>query len=459
MSVVAIYNMKGGVGKTTTAVNLSYLAAAGGQRALLWDLDPQGASSFAFRIRPRVAGFGRKSLESGDVLSAAIKETDYQHLDLLPADFTYRKIDRLLDDVGKPERVLTALLETFRRDYDVVFLDCPAGFSLLTEGVFAAADVVLVPAIPTVLSLRMVARLLKWADRTSSRSELAAFFSMVDRRKALHRRVCEWSAGQSEVFLTAQVPYASVVEQIAVRRMPLAVFAARDPATTAFAGIWAELQTRVQQRTQHAWPRDRWARLLQPLESLIDRLEWTDEQPSASQAQQDALEVRDSRIARGRGDVDHVRPLGAAGDIDVASIGDGPASPSDDVHFVHRFDTDRRDLERGGYVLELHERVGSLRVVAARVGRDHQAGATRRAEAQIDNSWATQILSGVMSPLGALESRLGRPAPDLLANVRAIMGGRTLRRIESRVAGRDHAHSGELPDAQTGRPHFNTVAR
>ena len=97
MSVVAIYNMKGGVGKTTTAVNLSYLAAAAGQRALLWDLDPQAASSFAFRVRPRVAGFGKKSLESGQALAAAIKETDYSNLDLLPADFAYRKLDRLLD--------------------------------------------------------------------------------------------------------------------------------------------------------------------------------------------------------------------------------------------------------------------------------------------------------------------------------------------------------------------------
>ena len=77
MRVIAVYNMKGGVGKTTTAVNLSYLAAAAGQRTLLWDLDPQAASSFAFRVQPRVAGFGRKSLESGEALAAAIKETDY----------------------------------------------------------------------------------------------------------------------------------------------------------------------------------------------------------------------------------------------------------------------------------------------------------------------------------------------------------------------------------------------
>jgi cellulose biosynthesis protein BcsQ len=132
MSVVAVYHMKGGVGKTTTAVNLSYLAAASGQRTLLWDLDPQAASSFAFRVRPRVRGFGKKSLASGQALAAAVKETDYNNLDLLPADFAYRKLDRFLGDFGKPERVVTDLIEMLSRDYDVVFLDCPGGFSLLT---------------------------------------------------------------------------------------------------------------------------------------------------------------------------------------------------------------------------------------------------------------------------------------------------------------------------------------
>ena len=233
MSVVAVYNMKGGVGKTTTAVNLSYLAASSGQRTLLWDLDPQAASSFAFRVRPRVEGFGKKSLERGRELAAAIKETDYPNLDLLPADFAYRKLDRLLDHLGKPERVVTALLDTLGSNYDVVFLDCPAGFSTLTEGIFGAADAVLVPTIPTVLSLRTLARMIKWADRSDSSLELAAFFSMVDRRKTLHRRACEWA--HPEVFLAGQIPYASVVEEMAARRMPLASFAPRDPATIAFA--------------------------------------------------------------------------------------------------------------------------------------------------------------------------------------------------------------------------------
>ena len=106
MRTVAVYNMKGGVGKTTTAVNLSYLAAASGQRTLLWDLDPQAASSFAFRVQPNVAGFDKKSLEGGQALAAAIKETDYHDLDLLPADFAYRKFERFLDSLGKPERLI-----------------------------------------------------------------------------------------------------------------------------------------------------------------------------------------------------------------------------------------------------------------------------------------------------------------------------------------------------------------
>jgi cellulose biosynthesis protein BcsQ len=174
MKVVAIYNMKGGVGKTTAAVNLSYLAAAAGRRVLVWDLDPQAAASFAFRVRPRVDGFGGKHFPSAETFAEAIKETDYANLHLLPADFAYRKLDRLLDEAGKPKRVVRTLIDTLGRDYDLVFLDCPAGFTLVTEGIFAAADAVLVPTVPTVLSLRTLVRLMKWADRSASMARLAA---------------------------------------------------------------------------------------------------------------------------------------------------------------------------------------------------------------------------------------------------------------------------------------------
>src|SRR5262245_35099158 len=176
MRTIAIYNMKGGVGKTTTAVNLSYLAARSHLRVLLWDLDPQAASTFAFRIRPRVSGFGKRSLENGEALYAAIKQTDYDNLYLLPADFAYHKLDRLLGSLGSPGPVLTSLLAIIGDDFDIVFLDCPAGFSRLAEAILEAADAIVAPAIPTVLSLRMVAQLAEHAECCRSRASLAAVF-------------------------------------------------------------------------------------------------------------------------------------------------------------------------------------------------------------------------------------------------------------------------------------------
>ena len=127
MSIVAVYNLKGGVGKTTTAVNLSYLAAAAGRRTLLWDLDPQAhpaSRSASSRMSPDLRGGSR-----GRTLATAIKGTTIDSLDLLPADFAYRKLDRLLVGVGKPRPGGgTDLLNALGRDYDVVLLDCPQGF-------------------------------------------------------------------------------------------------------------------------------------------------------------------------------------------------------------------------------------------------------------------------------------------------------------------------------------------
>ncbi len=425
MKVIALYNMKGGVGKTTTAVNLSYLAAASGQRTLLWDLDPQAASSFAFRVRPRVAGFGRKSLQSGEELGAAIKETDYPNLDLLPADFAYRKLDRMLAHLGKPKRVVADLLDTLGRDYDVVFLDCPAGFSLLTEGLFAAADAMLAPTIPTVLSLRTLAQLIRWADRSDSASEVAAFFSMVDRRKALHRRACEL-ASTHDIFLSGQVPYASIVEQMAIRRMPLPVFASRDVATVAVAGIWAELQTRLRQRDDaRPRPRGRWLLQLRAVESIIARLE-------SAEAQEAGI----SRPAPAPVDVAETKTISRGHDV----------STTKDVHFVHLFDTEARDLQRCGYVLELHERTGSFAVVAAR--SDHDVGPNEPAgsvEVRIDGWWAMQVLSGAMSPLAVLERRLSPPHSLLLESVRAVVGSGRLQRLDSRSGGHVPRHGAPRP--------------
>src|SRR5262249_41805691 len=126
-----------------------------------------------------------------------------------------------------------------------VLLDCPPGLSILSENVFAAADLILVPTIPTVLSLRTLQRLVEHVGHLGNGTKLTAFLSMVDRRKALHRNICEWAIHHPEFFLPAQVPYASIIEQISVRRKPLAAVAPQDAAAAAFDNLWANVQARL----------------------------------------------------------------------------------------------------------------------------------------------------------------------------------------------------------------------
>ena len=147
MKVIAIYNIKGGVGKTAAAVNLSYLASLDGASTLVWDLDPQGATSYYFRIKAKIKGGGQKLVEGKRGLEESIKGTDYENLDLLPADFSYRDMDFFVELTNKPGRHLKKLLKPLSGEYDYVFLDCPPSISSASESVFDAADVLLVPTL------------------------------------------------------------------------------------------------------------------------------------------------------------------------------------------------------------------------------------------------------------------------------------------------------------------------
>ncbi|PXY20808.1 ParA family protein [Prauserella muralis] len=246
MRIVASYNVKGGVGKTTAAVNLAYLSAREGRRTLLWDLDPQGAATFLFRVKPRVKGGGGRLVRRERPIGAALKATDFTGLDLLPADVTYRNLD--LDLAGahgrstKASRALGRLLGELADDYDVVFLDTPPSLSLVSENALRASDVVLVPIIPTVLALRTYDQLAEFVDGFDGRRpRLHAFFSMADRRKSLHREIIASLPGERDGISPTAVPALSQVEQMAVHRAPLPVYAPDSPATRAYHSLWTEL--------------------------------------------------------------------------------------------------------------------------------------------------------------------------------------------------------------------------
>ena len=249
MRIIALYNIKGGVGKTTSAVNLAYLSAARGRRTLLWDLDAQGAATYILRVKPRVKGGGQALVQARRPLSTAVKGTDYENLDLLPADFTYRHLDLLLDQRKKPTRRLAALLRPFRTEYDHVFLDCPPSMSLLSENVLRAADTVLVPLIPTPLSLRTMDQLREFVQsQPKPRPTVRGFYSMVDRRKAMHRNTVDAVPADHDDLAATTIPALSVIEQMTVRREPVPHFAPRSPVTVRYGQLWDETIGRTVER-------------------------------------------------------------------------------------------------------------------------------------------------------------------------------------------------------------------
>lgn len=246
MKTLATYNIKGGVGKTSTAVNLAALAAADGLRTLLWDLDPQGAATYLFRIRPRVKGGGESLLSGRREVDRAIKSTDLDGLDLLPADFSYRHMDLLLDDAKQPTRQLRRLLKPLGSEYDLIVLDCPPSISLVSENVFAAADLLLVPLIPATLSRRTFDQLTAFVTANQEwRPEIRAFFSMVDGRKRLHTNVIADLRQEHAGVLESAIPASSDVERMGLDRLPVVVSAPSGRAALAYRALWAECRPLV----------------------------------------------------------------------------------------------------------------------------------------------------------------------------------------------------------------------
>jgi len=241
MATFALYNLKGGVGKTAASVNLAYLAAADGKKTLLWDLDPQGAASFYMRAETSGKNEFKKILSGSLTVQETIKESIFENLWIIPADLSSRHADILLDDQKQSRKKLRSFLNELK-EFDCIFIDCPPGLSILHENVFYAADWILMPNIPSTLSILSYDKVVDFfMENNLDTKKIKCFFSMVDHRKNMHHEVMQ-QFYKDNIFFKSYIPYLSDVEKMGAHQQPVFEFANSSYAATCYRDLWHEIK-------------------------------------------------------------------------------------------------------------------------------------------------------------------------------------------------------------------------
>ncbi|SOC00695.1 cellulose biosynthesis protein BcsQ [Alloalcanivorax xenomutans] len=244
MRTIAFYNLKGGVGKTTTAINVAWHAARWKHRTLLWDLDPQGAASFYLGVDDGTGYKAGAVLKGKQPMGNLKRETRWPLLEAIPSDISLRNADLKLAETGRGQ--LRQLVAPFGESYELMLLDCPPTLSPVAESIFSAADYLVVPVIPTHLSLRALEQVRDWLDSKKLKNlELIPFYNMVDRRRALHLDLLVKRPPIMRNSLQTWIPYSTHVEQMGDHRAPVAEFAPHTPAAHAYRALWFELLDRI----------------------------------------------------------------------------------------------------------------------------------------------------------------------------------------------------------------------
>ena len=245
MITVALYNLKGGVGKTASCVNFAYLAAKDGFKTLLWDIDPQGSTTFYYKVKPKDVQGIKKLISKDANLESAILSTEYDNLEIIAADNSAKSFDIMMEEMKGQKNRLKGILKQLENEYDFVFIDCPPGFSALSENIFNAADIVLMPIIPTTLSIRtynMVKDYFKEKELDSAK--LMCFFAMADRRKNMHNEIME-QLYKDKNFFQNYIPYLSEVEKMGIHRQPIEEYARSSYAAKCYHELWTEIKEGV----------------------------------------------------------------------------------------------------------------------------------------------------------------------------------------------------------------------
>ncbi len=235
--IISVYSAKGGVGKTTLAVNLAWASAAlSSRRTLLWDLDAQAGASYILGHEHKGSRAQHSITRDGDP-SELIRKTRIDGLDLLPADESLRGLDLAFHALGKRKR-LAKVAATLAGNYDRIIIDCPPGLTDTSDQILRASDLVVVPVIPAALSRRALDVIKQHVGRKKGpQVTLAPVFSMVDRRRALHLAELERHGGWPVI------PMASAYERMSEERAPIgALFPRSSAPVAAVEQLWRRIE-------------------------------------------------------------------------------------------------------------------------------------------------------------------------------------------------------------------------
>lgn len=253
--ILAAYNPKGGVGKTTTAVNVATVLAGSGRSVLIVDLEPEMNASISLGVRPTdvrpsVAGLLLRRHQPSD---AATPVASVPNLHLLSGAPSLAGMDEALRNVRQPERRLNDVLRPLARRFDVIVIDAPSGFSLLSLSVLAVAEHLIVPIRAEYLSLESLAHFLRWyRDRRAARKSPATIagilLTMVDHRRQATREIIDIIRVHNKrgVFRT-EIPQDPRVAEAPSHGMPLVRYS-RSPASRAYQRLVVELERRIDMR-------------------------------------------------------------------------------------------------------------------------------------------------------------------------------------------------------------------
>ena len=249
--IIAMCNQKGGVGKTTTTINLAASLVEYGRRVLLIDYDPQGALSAGLGIQAKEGEtiydlMKKPSLETKDF----IRHTKVEGLDVIPADIDLSAAEMTLVTEFDRERILKKILKKVQNDYDVIFIDCQPSLGLLTVNALTAAHGVMIPLATEFFALRGVAILEdiigKVKEGLNPALQLDGILAtMVDTRTLHSREVLERlkeafgdKLFKSVVHRTVKFPDATVAQE------PITAFAPTSDAAEVYRSVAKELVAR-----------------------------------------------------------------------------------------------------------------------------------------------------------------------------------------------------------------------